>query len=356
MGAECGRTAVRRLPDPRDAGSVRADLWLSHGGSPSVGKCACTGYGVVPLPGSSETVWTGALIECQDEWMTQPKPPCLFCGQTGKLSLEHLLAKHWRSLSGPERGVITHIGYSTDPETGAIKEHKGEKEGMYFDKKTSGVCEACNTIWMSQLEMAVAQPIASIAEPKRDSSTMILPNARVARDLVRWAAKTAIVIERAHDGEVITSPELATAVLNDQDVLPYFHAWIRRLEPHGVWRDSTRHLTFPTPEGDRHVRMCLYSIHRCLVITLYCRDEPSDAWLTDLDPSQFFGPEIHEARMLPWGPPLPGPNVAWIKDRFAAWLGEKSASSLLRRFEAADAGGRERLALWMSGAARRPPT
>ncbi|KZM34872.1 hypothetical protein [Oerskovia enterophila] len=117
----------------------------------------------------------------------QEKSPCVFCGSDAKYSAEHVLAKHWRQLRGPERGPVFHRGFSRDPD-GTIRTHDSVKEAKFFDMQAkSGICESCNTGWMSRLEVAVRPKLEHLAKPLAEGSfTFLTANTSARLELHRW--------------------------------------------------------------------------------------------------------------------------------------------------------------------------
>lgn len=228
-----------------------------------------------------------------------PARGCAFCQQTRKLGQEHYLAEHWRGkfgqpLSGP-------TGYHHwDVDSGRNK--TGVREKLHFSEKGGTVCEGCNSGWMSRLEAAVTPLISAAAWPGPDGPT-ISPSQAERETLLRWAAKTSIVMEEGHDGAKLTPRSLISAVQNDE-TLEGFHAWMRPLWPCPVWGKGTRDAVVPIEGRSHHVRLSLFSISRCLVVTMHGSEGDAD-WWSAVEPKCWLGPELVEAAHLPTGTNVP---------------------------------------------------
>lgn len=114
--------------------------------------------------------------------------PCIFCEQQRKMSNEHLWPK-WAqgTLDGTQPKTVFH---SIEPHDRPPREWSAP----IFSSTLKGVCERCNSDWMSDIEKA-AQPVA---EPLIEGRTQALDN-EAQGALSVWTYLKVLLFERLDD-------------------------------------------------------------------------------------------------------------------------------------------------------------
>ena len=145
--------------------------------------------------------------------LSRPRRVCMFCGGT-PLSKEHLVPV-WISKAISKwtpTGANREYRTSKSLWTGQRRDTTSSRE---FSQKARCVCEACNNVWMSQVEEA-AKPFL---EPMIWGEEIELdPDAQ--RAIALWAALHAVVWERAHPPIGTTLPPEWLAHLHQTRSLP----------------------------------------------------------------------------------------------------------------------------------------
>lgn len=105
--------------------------------------------------------------------------PCLFCGQTGSLSREHVIPKWARKALGAH---------------GVIEERSGVTRRMdALAVILPQVCTGCNTGWMNALEQRVRPFLAPMFLGSASALPVVLDPAQQAT-LATWAVKTSLLL------------------------------------------------------------------------------------------------------------------------------------------------------------------
>ena len=118
--------------------------------------------------------------------MVSDRRQCIFCGERGKLTDEHVLPK-WivkmLDVSGPVFIEATLSGTTA-------RVHRRQDLNIRLKKR---VCQKCNTTWMSQLENSVKPFLTSMIL----NNNSVELNIADQQQLAIWALKTAFVLELA---------------------------------------------------------------------------------------------------------------------------------------------------------------
>jgi hypothetical protein len=133
---------------------------------------------------------------------------CLFCGRTwspgavGK-SREHVLGQWMRRLeeNHPSERRSYAAGFEFDEAAKELVEVRPEivfRKAALLTLKTREVCEDCNQGWMSDLEEAVKPTILQLVRSAKTGIAIALGR-EAARQLARWAQKTALTYELTDD-------------------------------------------------------------------------------------------------------------------------------------------------------------
>ena len=173
---------------------------------------------------------------------------CIFCGDTGPLTDEHVFPEWLRQL-----------GYTGDGWREVIDEDSQLttriEVGSPFNKKLKVLCASCNNEWGSQLEEAAKPILLQLfnADPH------VKLNASSQQLLARWAFKTLCVINRVGSRSVI--PEEHAHALRTHDTIPEgVQMWVGtasgEVNPRGEELVQARiiprnaHITMPAGEHD----------------------------------------------------------------------------------------------------------
>jgi hypothetical protein len=110
---------------------------------------------------------------------------CVFCGEAGKLTKEHVLPRHWqddglfpdvsettfRRMSGMDGGVVDRTVY-----------------GTRFESKVKKVCGVCNSTWMNQMDLDIEPLLLELAWGRLSEIPVDRSSAFAA-----WATKIALM-------------------------------------------------------------------------------------------------------------------------------------------------------------------
>src|SRR5690349_12765505 len=99
---------------------------------------------------------------CQAQGMTPTGRSCIFCGSSGPMSREHVLAR-WIHKRFPSDGTQEHW-HRTEAGDGTVKERRYRI--VPFELTVREVCRGCNNGWMAELENV----IRPILDPMMTSS------------------------------------------------------------------------------------------------------------------------------------------------------------------------------------------
>lgn len=133
---------------------------------------------------------------------------CIFCGEPAD-SDEHLLPA-WLQRVLPSDEPLLHYR-----QIGSDESERHEWMKRPFREKAGGVCDICNTGWMSRLESA-AKPILTPAI--RRTGMPLLLTASEQRIAAAWAVKTVLVFQGSHGGSI--APPLHAYHLCDRQEPP----------------------------------------------------------------------------------------------------------------------------------------
>lgn len=143
---------------------------------------------------------------------------CIFCGQRGKKSKEHIWPVWMHEYLGKE-GDGNHVREST---TFKNREHiegsKLERQGYLFSTKFRVVCRSCNNGWMSQLEEDTKPVLVKLM--KGDKLKLQKADQRL---LSRWIAMKVITGEHAEKGLHVTQKDDRLS-LKEKGIIPEYFA------------------------------------------------------------------------------------------------------------------------------------
>ncbi len=119
---------------------------------------------------------------------------CIYCGQEGKLSEEHVFAK-WIQGVFPKRHAKTMHRLSRPESSGnpieaRIHETETSKRADPYDLTIRNVCEACNNGWMSNLQIAAKPFVEALA-----GGNALTPVADERTVIARWVVMTSMSLQ-----------------------------------------------------------------------------------------------------------------------------------------------------------------
>ena len=143
---------------------------------------------------------------------------CIFCGQKGKKSKEHLWPVWMHEYLGKE-GDGNNVRESTSFKN---REHIGgskfERQGYLFTTKFRVVCRSCNSGWMSKLEEAIKPVLLKLV--KGEETKLQEEDQKL---LSRWIAMKVITGEHA-EKELQVTPKEDRFLLKEKGEIPEYFA------------------------------------------------------------------------------------------------------------------------------------
>jgi hypothetical protein len=186
---------------------------------------------------------------------SQTTRTCIFCGDSGTLTTEHVLPRWlFKALVPP----------TADARTYSVWKDRRVQAMKGFDLRYRGVCAACNHGWMHDLELA----FRSVMLPAL-TGTAILPGQELTLDqpaqvvAATWGLKTWMLLELA-------LKHVRNGAVESVDVMRYLYE--RRQPPEQIevfisvkdpdWRDPAQLMTvgIPRPPADPVGAMALFTI------------------------------------------------------------------------------------------------
>src|SRR5436853_4743843 len=121
-----------------------------------------------------------------------PYPTCEFCGRNdSEPNHEHIIPQ-WVGKEFPTGKW--HAEYLQEPLLGdGVPTQVRKFPKKYLDMTTKGVCDRCNSSWMSRLE----QNARLVLAPMMHNKPMVLSPVQQ-RLIMRWLVKTAMALELQH--------------------------------------------------------------------------------------------------------------------------------------------------------------
>jgi hypothetical protein len=118
----------------------------------------------------------------------QVKRCCVFCGDDGKISLEHIIP-YWMT-SGEDASRHLYVRESGGPDYDA-RQHV--REGRARDLTAKGPCERCNNTWMNEMDVALDVLGPQLIRGRRVTLTKGKKTA-----LAAWAVKYVLMCQLTH--------------------------------------------------------------------------------------------------------------------------------------------------------------
>lgn len=157
---------------------------------------------------------------------SQAKRRCVFCGQSGKITLEHLIPS-WMT-SGEQTSRHLHVRESGGPDY----EHRQHiREGRARDLAAKAPCDECNSGWMNDMDHG----ILDILGPQllKGKKVRLTKAKKVA--LAAWAVKYVLMNQLTHEsGRRFAIPDREyTRFYDERTPGSLIRLWAGYMEPPG---------------------------------------------------------------------------------------------------------------------------
>lgn len=149
---------------------------------------------------------------------------CIFCGQTGGISREHIFALWLKEFFPRDQNTkhrFAHVAWLDEIDPRNPNELREVRQGHVGSKKLRIVCQKCNNGWMSALEEKVKSSLPALIVGNRAN---IVPSGQTL--LAAWACKTAMVADHVDPNRSAIGQEERTWLMNKLCPPANWYVWI----------------------------------------------------------------------------------------------------------------------------------